>query len=388
MKPSTISYPAKRYTGTAEYPAGKPIYSLQMKPYIFLAIVLASLLQACADSPAASKPKNSQPAAPHYTLYKAGAAPVAETVQLPAQLTAYQEVSIFPKVNGYVQKVLVDIGSKVHKGQLLMTLEAPELQQASMQAREKYAQYKAHYTISRENYYRLLEAFQTPGAISPMDLASAKAKMQADSALCNAEKLNWQMQETMLAYLQVTAPFDGVITDRNVHPGALVSAAGKDSKPMLELKQVDHLRLQVDVPESMAAELSMNQPVSFYLSAFPGKKMTAAITRKSMNVNLQYRTERVELDVWNKEGLLTPGMYADVTLDAKGSKDALTVPATAVVTSTERKYVIVVRNGKTARVDVITGNSSNGKVEIFGNLKPGEEVIDNANDEIKEGTTI
>ncbi len=363
--------------------------AINMKQYIFLGAVLASLFTACADSPAAENPKTTKkPAALHYNLYKVSNAPVEETVKLPAQLTAYQEVSIFPKVNGYVKQVLVDIGSRVHKGQLLMTLEAPELQQASMQAREKYAQYKANYTISKENYSRLYEAYQTPGAISPMDLASAKAKMLADSALCNAEKVNWQMQETMLAYLQVTAPFDGVITDRNVHPGALVSAAGKDTRPMLELKQIDHLRLQVDVPESIAATLTTNQPVSFFLSAFPGKKMTANITRKSMNVNLQYRTERIELDVWNKEGVLTPGMYADVTLDARGSKDALTVPSTAVVTSTERKYVIVVREGKAARIDVITGNASNGKVEIFGSLKAGEEVIDNANDEIKEGTKI
>src|SRR6202000_1401964 len=154
-------------------------------------------------------------------------------------------VSIFPKVNGYVKDVLVDVGSRVHKGQLLMVLEAPELEQAVMQAKEKYAQPKLDYTINEQNYQRMLQASETPGAVSPMNLASLKAKADADSTVTNAEKANWQMQEAILGYLHVTAPFDGVIAERNVHPGALVSAESHDTHPMLDLREVDHLRLQV-----------------------------------------------------------------------------------------------------------------------------------------------
>ena len=134
-------------------------------------------------------------------------------IKLPGQLAAYQEVSIFPKVNGYVKDVKVDIGSHVKKGQLLMTLEAPELEQSTMQAKEKYARTKADLSIDREHYNRLLEASQTPGAISPLDLSFVKSKMESDSAVSNAAKSNWQMQQTMEAYLVVTAPFNGVITD-------------------------------------------------------------------------------------------------------------------------------------------------------------------------------
>jgi len=287
-----------------------------------------------------------------------------------------------------VTTVLVDIGSQVRQGQLLMQLEAPELEQASSQAKEKYARSLADYTISRENFERLRQASVTPGAISPMDLASAKAKMDADSALSNAEKANWQMQQTMMAYLKVTAPFNGVITQRNVHPGALVSAEAKDGKPMLELKEVDHLRLQVDIPESIASTLKSNDTVSFYLSAFPGRKMRGRISRKSMNISMQFRSERVELDVYNKEGVLAPGMYADVLFDSKGNPDALAVPKSAVVTSTERKYVLVLRSGKTVKVDVSTGNENDNLIEIIGAVQPGEKVIANATDEIKEGLAI
>jgi RND family efflux transporter MFP subunit len=196
------------------------------------------------------------------------------------------------------------------------------------------------------------------------------------------------MQQTMMAYLRITAPFNGVITQRNVHPGALVSAEGKDNKPMLELKEVDHLRLQVDIPESMAANLQKNQEVSFFLSAYPGKKMTGHISRISMNISMQLRSERVELDIYNKDEALTPGMYADVLFDSKGNAASLSVPKSAVITSTERKYVVVVRDGKAVKIDVATANESDNKIQIAGALQPGEEVVVNADDEIKEGAII
>ena len=358
------------------------------KHIFFLLSLTAFLIYGCSDNKAAENKNIPQATTPHYNLAVAQHQPVRQIMKLPAQLAAYQEVSIFPKVNGYVRSVLVDIGSHVQTGQLLMTLEAPELQQASAAAKEKYARARSDYAISRDSYERLRQAARTPGAISPMDLATARSKTDADSALCNSEKANWQMQQTMMGYLTVTAPFRGIITQRNVHPGALVSAEVKDSKPMLELKQIDHLRLQVDIPETIAATLRSNDTLSFYLSAFPGKRMTGRIARTAMNINMQYRTERVELDVYNKNEVLSPGMYADVLFDSKGNPHALAVPKSAVVTSTERKYVIVVRNGKAIREDVSTGNESNDKIEILGNIQPGESVIANANDEIKEGTAI
>ena len=356
------------------------------KKFFILFLLSASVLYSCSDKKDPDS-KTTAPADPHFNLVKIEKSSVEQVMKLPAQLAAYQQVSIFPKVNGYVKTVLVDIGSHVRQGQLLMVLEAPELIQATVQAKEKYARTLSDYTISKEDYGRLQQASLTPGAISPMDLASAKAKMTADSALSNAEKANWQMQQTMLDYLRVTAPFTGVITQRNVHPGALVSAENKDI-PMLELKEVDHLRLQVDIPESMAATLRKDDTLSFYLSAFPGRRMTGLIARKSMNISVQYRSERVELDVYNKDEALAPGMYADVLFDSKGIPGALSVPKSAVVTSTERKYVVVVRNGKTVKVDVTTGNEGGNRIEVTGDLQAGEEVIANADDEIKQGITI
>ena len=223
--------------------------------YFIIFVTIISVLTACSGNrKEESKSTENNNTAPQYTLATVEKAGLATTIKIPAQFAAYQEVSIFPKVNGYVKTVQVDIGSKVSKGKLLMVLEAPELMQAALQAKERYARNQANFSIDKEQYHRFQEAAATAGAISPLDLSTIRAKMEADSALSNAEKLNWQMQQTMLGYLQVIAPFDGVITERNVHPGALVSAAAKD-KPMLELKQIDHLRLQADVPEAFAARI-------------------------------------------------------------------------------------------------------------------------------------
>jgi membrane fusion protein, multidrug efflux system len=346
------------------------------------------LLAACSSGTDKNKPEENKAPAPHLQLAIVEKNGVSSTVKLPAQLAAFQQVSIFPKVNGYVKTVLVDIGSKVSRGSLLMVLEAPELQEAALQAKEKYARARADFSMDREHYARLLEASATPGAISPLDLSTIRSKMEADSALSNAEKNNWQMQETMQGYLRVIAPFDGIITERNVHPGALVSAEAKDSKPMLELKEITRLRLEVDIPEGNTGSLKDGDTITFYTSAFPGRRMTGFISRQARNVDPQFRSERVEIDVNNKDGILSPGMYADVVLEAKGNTNAFSVPGPAVVISTERKYLILVRNGRTVKTDVSTGNQASGRTEVYGHLQAGDTVVVNASDEIPEGMPV
>ena len=346
-----------------------------------LFIASALLISACTSHQTKENKAEEKNAATNYSLATVEKGGVANVVKLPAQLAAYEEVSIFPKVNAYVKKVLVDMGSKVSEGEVLMVLEAPELEQAVLQAKEKYLRSKADLILARENCNRLIVASNTAGAISPMDVAIAKSKVEADSALCNAEKANWQMQQTMLGYLNVTAPFAGIITERNVHPGALVNAAAKD-KPMLELKQINRLRLQVDVPDAIAASLNQKDTVSFFVNAFAGKKMLGFINRKANNINAQYRSERIEIDVNNSNEILAAGMFAEVVLHNKGDVNALSVPQTAVVISTERKYVLLMKNGTPTKVDVSTGNENGNKIEVYGALQAGDKIVAVANDEM------
>jgi RND family efflux transporter MFP subunit len=355
-----------------------------MKQILYVIAAIAAFTSCSSSDGRGNTKQGSGPAAPVYQLTTVTKTGISSNYTLPAQLAAYEEVSIFPKVNGYVKNVLVDIGSHVNAGQLLMTLDAPELLQASAQAKEQYTRSKADLSIAREHYTRLLEAAGTPGAVSPLDLSTARENVEADSAQSNAEKANWQMQETMLGYLHVTAPFSGVITERNVHPGALVSANAKDV-PMLDLKQTEHLRLQVDIPEAFAAGLGSKDTITFYVNSLKGIKLTGNIMRTSGNINQQFRTERIEADVNNSKGLFAPGMYAEVIFPVRGSAQAFTVPKSAVVTSTERKYVLVIKNNTITKVDVASGNQNASSIEVFGALQAGDTVIVNANDGIAEG---
>ncbi|HSZ35437.1 MAG TPA: efflux RND transporter periplasmic adaptor subunit, partial [Puia sp.] len=154
-------------------------------------------------------------------------------------------------------------------------------------------------------------------------------------------------------------------------------------KPMLELKEVSHLRLQVDIPENLLGTMKVGDTLSFLTSAFPGKKIMAHISRKSTNVNEQFRSERIEADVNNENEFLTPGMYADIVIYSKGNESGFTIPKTSLVVSTEGKYVLAVRSGRIQKVDVTSGNQSGNLVEVFGNLNNSDSVIENANDEIK-----
>lgn len=345
-------------------------------------LVLIVILSACSHEKKEADKTEINNTAINYPAIQIQQGGVQMNIKLPAQLAAFEEVDIFPKVNAYVKTVEVEIGDRVSKGNVIMKLEAPELEQAVLASKEKYLRTRSELQIDKEHSMRLLEASRTAGAISPYDLSTANAKVLSDSILSNAEKANWEIQRSMLDYLLVRAPFDGVVTERNVHPGALVSASAKD-KPMLQIKHTAHLRLQVDVPEAIAAELKEKDSVYFFTSAFPGRKNLGFISRKSSNINPQLRTERIEIDVFNKDNTLSPGMYADVVLESKGNLSAFIVPKTAVVSSTERKYIIVSKNGFRKKVDVITRNENLDKIEVYGLLNQGDSVIIRATDELK-----
>lgn len=347
-----------------------------------LAIVLASFtIVSCSENRAESGKKKEAPPvmAPEIAIVEKGA--LNASVKLPGQLAAFKEVSIFPKVNGYVKEVYVDMGSKVAEGTRLMVIEAPELQQAAAAASERYTKAKADFMSDREKYVRLTVAAKTEGAISPMELSAARLKMEADSAICNAELANWNMQKVMLDYLQVTAPFSGLITQRTVHPGTLVNAAMKD-KPMLELKQLNVLRLQVDVPENLSVNQKVNDSVQFTVNAFPGEVFSGRISRKSNNIDPRFRSERIEIDVPNPNGRLAPGMYADLNFKMTGNQPSILVPQKAVITSTERKYIVLLKSGEKVKVDVSTGLKSADKIQVFGTVQPGDSVLVNATDDM------
>jgi membrane fusion protein (multidrug efflux system) len=279
------------------------------------------------------------------------------SVKLPAELDPWEQVALHARVTGFVESIEVDRGSVVKKGDLLARLSAPEMKSQRIEAEAKVlgvaaqrAEASAKRVATESLLGRLKQAAKTPGAVAENDVVQAAQALDAAQAQCDAleraeaaAKSQVDTLKELEAYLELRAPFAGVVTARHVHPGALASPT---SEPLLELEQVGRLRLTVAVPEANVAGISTGAHVEFSVPAQPGKKFTAVIARSARSLDARTRTMAVEADVANAAGALAPGMYAEVVWPVKRGAPGLFVPATAVVTTTEKVFVIRVRQGR------------------------------------------
>jgi membrane fusion protein (multidrug efflux system) len=314
--------------------------------------------------------------------------PLSSYVKLPGQLKPFEEVNIYAKVNGFVDGVLVDRGSRVKKGQVLVRLIAPELESQVQLATSRYIQAQEDAVASREKYRRLKEAASEAGAVAPLDLDNALARMKADDAKVMAERSNVAMMRNIKEYLTITAPFDGVIIQRNISAGALAGPGSKSNdQPMLVLQQLKKLRLEVFIPEAYVDQVDLTRPVTFIFNSMPEKEHTAKISR-SANALTNMRSEAIEIDIENNVQQFKPGMYAEVKVPLLSEAKSLLIPNNAIIRSTERQYVITVKEGKARFVDIKEGLKAKDSTEVFGNLASGDEILLHATDEIREGTEI
>ena len=359
-----------------------------MKYRSYLLIAAASLFAACSGN---QKPVDLTGGAKQNTnKYEFGTVSekaLSSSASLPGQLIPFNEVNLFPKVNGFVKQLFVDRGSVVKKGQLLMVLEAPEMEAQLQAANSRFLQSQENAEASKEKYERLKEAAKEPGSVSPLDLDNASAKMKADQAMAQSEHSNVDAVRTMQGYLRIYAPFDGMIIQRNVSPGALVAPGKETDQPMLIIQDINKMRLTVYIPEDYVDKVDLSQPVSFTFNAMPGNVHTAKISR-SANALGSMRQEAIEIDVANKNGQLKPGMYAEVKIPMVSGAKSLLVSNSAIVRSTEKEYVIAVRDGKANLVDIKEGLTSNDSTEVFGDLKANDKILLHASDEIKQGDEI
>ena len=330
--------------------------------------------------------------------------PVEREVKLPGELRPFLNVSLHAKVTGFVDQVNVDRGSIVKQGQVLITVIAPEmtaqiaegeskvralqLQQAESEARLAAAQ--SAYEAMRST------AAQAPGAVAEVDLVNAqknadavRAQGRAVGGSVEAAQASVRAIRAMEAYLRIPAPFAGVITERNVHPGTLVGPnAGAGQPPALKLEQVSRLRLVVAVPEPVVGGVVEGGKVAFTVPAFPGEEFSGVVRRIAHSVEEKTRSMAVEMDVDNSDLRLAPGMYPEVTWPVHKARPSLLVPPSSVVTTTERTFVIRVKDGKAEWVNVKRGPSVGDLQEVYGALKAGDTVLRRGTDEIRPGTPI
>ena len=309
-------------------------------------------------------------------------------------------MDLYARVNGFVERVEVDRGSVVKQGQLLVVLSAPELAAQRSEAEAKVlavesqrAEAQAKLVAAESTYQRLRTASATPGAVAENEVILAQQAVEAARAVITA--LDGAKSAAQAAvpplrdlegYLKVTAPFDGVVTTRFVHPGALVGPA--IGTPLVHLEQTTTLRLAVAVPEADAGGIVRGARVPFTAPAWPGETFSGVVSRVADSLDPKTRTMPVELDVANANGRLAPGMYPEVTWPVRRSAPSLLVPPTSIVTTTERTFVIRVRDGRAEYVDVVRGTPADDLVEVFGALRAGDEIVRRATDEIRQGSQV
>jgi len=347
---------------------------------------LALLLSSCAEKKKETVPVEDSPAMETFEVKKEK---LSTELTMPAELVGFQQVDLYAKVTSFVKELKVDIGSEVKKGQLLLVLEAPETISQVTAAESRLHSQESVYTASNSTYKRLLETSKVEGTVSTNDLEQAEARKNADFAQLQAAKASYKEVQSILGYLQIRAPFDGVVSARNVNLGAYVGPSGKGSElPLFTIQEQRKLRLSVYVPESYAGYLSVGDRMHFTVRSLPGKDFSAKIARKSGALDSKLRSERVEMDVVNTENQLLPGMVAEVVLPLNAKDSTYVVPKSAVVTSSEGVFVIAVEHKKTLRTPVQKGREFKDKVEVFGALNEHSVLLKMASEEIKDGTEV
>jgi len=330
--------------------------------------------------------------------------PLNVTLSLPGELTPYQTVALYSRVTGFVKTIAVDRGSRVRAGQQLATLEAPELvaqrseAQSKLQAAEaQLVTIRAKAEASASTYEKLKAASATPGVVAGNDVVVAQKTVEADQSQITAAIQNVEAARQALesvsdieGYLRITAPFSGVVTERNVHPGALVGPTGGPgaATPLVRIVESNRLRLVIPVPEAYTAGVTSDASLTFTVAAYPGREFTGTVSRISQSVDVATRTMAVELDVNNADGQLAPGTFCQVSWPVHRTAPSLLVPHDSVASTTGRTFVIRVRSGRTEWIDVKTGLTSGPLVEVFGDLKPGDEIATRGTDELKAGAAV
>jgi RND family efflux transporter MFP subunit len=383
------------------------------KQTVWIAVFVILLAAGCKEAPPAAAPT----AAAVISVRRGS---LASTLTVAGQFQAYQQVDLHAKVSGYIRWIKVDIGDLVHNGEVLATLEVPELadqlngSQAEVQhsqaeivrSQSEVAAAKATYSALHSEYTRLAEAAKArPGLIAQQELDDAQSKdQQAEAQIGVAQAALESMQQqlgvskadnhryqTLTNYEQIVAPFTGVVTMRYADTGSLIQAgttSDTQSMPVVQVAQSDLLRLRMPVPEGDVPYIRQGGKVQVDVNA-TGRAFTGTIVRFTRELDTNTRTMLTEVDVPNPTLALSPGMYAETTIQLQQKNDALILPAQAVVQNGDQAYVLVVNAANQVEKRPVTlGIQTANQDEIASGLQEGERVIASGQTNYQEGEKV
>jgi len=297
------------------------------------------------------------------------------TITLTGSILAYQQASIYARVGGYLDKIPVDIGDRVKKGQVLAIINYQDLQ-------NQYQQAKANFEYASIQYERAKKLIQKQ-LIAQNDLDLARTNYDVTKAVKNLAALN-------LGYAIIRAPFSGYIANRYVDPGTLIPGSTQmvPATPLLVLVDINTVKIMINIPEHNVADIHTGMPVTVVTDAYPDKIFNGRITRIAPALDPVTRTMASEVDISNPQHLLKPGMFSKVNIVSKMRKNILALPASCIISQDDHKFVFTVVNGAAKLVPVQPGIESDGMVEIKNGISSSDEVVVQGEDTIHDGQKV
>jgi RND family efflux transporter MFP subunit len=354
---------------------------------------------------------------PEVTVVHPKMAPPESSLSLPGNLQPLYSASVYARTNGYIEKRFVDIGTHVKAGQLLAIISTPEIDQQLNQARADVVQAQAMILqtkaalqqaqanldiarITRDRYAPLIsrhavtqqsldEANEALNARTA-DVAAANANIAVSEASLKSRQANVARLVQLQGFERVVAPFEGVVTARNVEQGDLVNdGSGGGARSLFDVAQSDVLRVQVEVPQSSALSIQDGQQATVTVSERPGRQYVAKVTRSAQSVDLAARTMLTEVQVDNHDGSLVPGMYGQIKFEVKAAEPSVVIPSTALVIDKNGMHVVSVSvDSRVHFVPVDIGQDMGDQVEISQGLHGGETLVSNPSDLLSEGQKV
>jgi RND family efflux transporter MFP subunit len=313
-------------------------------------------------------------------------------VTIPAEFRPYEEVELHAKVSGYVDQMKVDFGQQVKTGQLLATLEVPELEDELQNAMAEEQKAEADHADAHLIYARLVAVNrQQPNLVAQQDLDTAEAKDRATAAAISAAKADVEKYQTLMTYTKITAPFDGVITWRYADPGALIQAGTtSDTQAKSLLRISDNYRLRLDFPVSVeyVKDVHLGDKVDVRVESLGGKSFAGTVSRFTDKVSEDTRTMIAEMEVPNPDLEMVPGMYATVVLKVEQQPHALSIPVEAAAAGGKTTVYVVNANHEIEERPVTLGLETPSRYEVVSGLQEGDLVMMGNSAQLKPGQKV
>jgi len=310
-----------------------------------------------------------------------------EELVLPGSLQAYQESPIFARTSGYLLKWYKDIGSRVNKGDLLADIDTPEIDQELRQAQAARQQIVEQVQLAKSSAARWQD-LRKSDSVSQQETEERSSAFQQAQANLAASDANLKRLQELESFKHVYAPFGGVLTKRNVDPGALISA-GSAGREMFDIAQVGTLRVFVSVPQAYTQSIKVGMPAAVTLQEFPGRKFEGKVARTADAIDPGTRTLLAEVDVTNRDGQLLPGSYGQVHFSVKYGVNKVTIPVNAMLFRAEGPRVALVgADGKVHLRPISIGRDYGTTLEILDGVTVGDQVVINPSDSLEDGQAV